>query len=148
MPNVKNIQLIFTISIFFLLLSCASDTNNTSPSTSQKTDSNSKPERTTTNIPVGVKSDKTLDASHADKIFTLAYKQYTGDLKASDYNIFTSFETAADLGHTKAKYYLGMMYYEGRGTEKNRDTAIKLWQASCEDDGYKAACIKLKTLEN
>ncbi|MBU6320508.1 MAG: sel1 repeat family protein [Alphaproteobacteria bacterium] len=38
---------------------------------------------------------------------------------------FGFFEKAARSGHVEAQYYLGMMYFEGDGVEKNSENALK-----------------------
>ena len=38
------------------------------------------------------------------------------------------FKELAKEGNSEAMYYLGMMYYEGWGVEKNLDEAVKWWK--------------------
>jgi len=38
------------------------------------------------------------------------------------------FKELAKKGNSEAMYYLGMMFYEGWGVEKNLDEAVKWWK--------------------
>ncbi len=48
------------------------------------------------------------------------------------------YQKAADQGHYKAKYFLAIMYFEGRGVSENREKAFKLLTES-SDAGYEKA---------
>ena len=39
----------------------------------------------------------------------------------------TLFDAAAYENNSEAQYYIGMMYYDGTGVEKNIDKAVKWW---------------------
>lgn len=56
------------------------------------------------------------------------------------------FEKAADKKDTYAQYYLGVMYKNGQGVDKNDNKAKEYFKKSC-DNGLEKACNELKKLK-
>ncbi len=48
------------------------------------------------------------------------------------------YHKAAELGNAEAQYYLATMYLEGRGTAKDKATAV-MWMQKAADQGYAPA---------
>ena len=57
------------------------------------------------------------------------------------------FQQAADLGHSGAQYYLGMLYEKGTGVPKDLATALK-WYRQSATNGYAEASVALGDFYN
>ncbi|MCT7461342.1 sel1 repeat family protein [Aliarcobacter cryaerophilus] len=56
-------------------------------------------------------------------------------------------QKAADKGDSEAQNLLGVMYWNGRGVNKNQETAIELFEKSCKR-GHQQACGNVRNLKN
>jgi TPR repeat protein len=57
--------------------------------------------------------------------------------------LFKQIRKAADQGHAKAQYNLGVMYEKGEGVQQNYSEALK-WYKKAADQGHAGAQSKLK----
>ena len=87
-----------------------------------------------------------LQRQQAEQFYQLAFAAHYGLNRAPDHTeALTLYQQAADLGHSKAQTNLGMMYYNGHGTETDYTEAAKWFaQAAQQKDTmaqYNLACL-------
>ncbi len=77
-------------------------------------------------------------ASNAEEAFSIGYDAFEkGDyIKSSKW-----FHTAAELGHARAQYGLGLMYMNGEGVAKNDQEAVKWYRKSAAQGYVKARSV-------
>lgn len=61
-----------------------------------------------------------IDAVYTIGVKSLQQEKYEG--------AFTMFKLAAEKGHVQAQYYLGTMYHNGQGTERNYEKAFEWFE--------------------
>lgn len=65
----------------------------------------------------------------------------------SDFNIVECYRIAAELGHTRAKYELGLLYLRGKGVEQSMFQAF-VWLVLAARAGYSQALAPLEDVYN
>ena len=87
-----------------------------------------------------------MKRQQAEQFYQLAFAAHYGLNRSPDHTeALTLYQQAADLGHSKAQTNLGMMYYNGHGTETDYTEAAKWFaQAAQQKDTmaqYNLACL-------
>ncbi len=76
-------------------------------------------------------------ATRADRLTREALELFTADPQPDlDARLFLLLREAADLGNPEAAAYLGGLYLDGRGTERNPKEALRLLERAAKRSGY------------